>query len=151
MRRITMLLMKMMPYKTQAMISRTYLQFLLLMLKRSTSQCPRPAPLLKIHSDGDNREWRGRSESTRELHAAICSNLPVTEERLNKMGSNVAKAMEKIKSREHTVNSQHEHLVAEYRNLRSALQDVQRRFTDAKEAETSRVNDMKRITDELDR
>ena len=111
----------------------------------------RIAPLLKIHNDGDNREWRARSESTRELHSAIGSNLPVTEERLHKMGSNVAKAMEKIKSREHTINSQHEQLVAEYRNLRSLLQDVQRRFTDAKEAETSRVNDMKRITDELDR
>jgi hypothetical protein len=59
--------------------------------------------------------------------------------------------MEKIKSREHTINSQHEQLVSEYRTLRSSLQDVQRRFTDAKEAETSRVNDMKRITDELDR
>jgi estrogen-related receptor beta like 1 len=111
----------------------------------------RIAPLLKVHNDGDNREWRARSESTRDLHAAIGSTLPVTEERLQKMGSNVAKAMEKIKSREHTINSQHEQLVSEYRNLRSSLQDVHRRFTDAKEAETSRVNDMKRITDELDR
>lgn len=113
-------------------------------------EAERVAPLLKVRTEADAKEWRSRMDTTRDMQQNIIAAMPDTRDKLSRIGANVSKAIELIRTREKYINSQHESLVAEYRRVRQNMEEVQRRHQDGSEQASEKSNDLKKISEELE-
>jgi len=86
------------------------------------------APLLKMRMDSDNKEWRTHLEHTKELQGNIQTKVPMTQDTLAKLSETISQAIEAIRSREKTINSQYKKEVTDYTEVQEQLQEVMKRF-----------------------
>jgi estrogen-related receptor beta like 1 len=86
------------------------------------------APLLKMRMDADNKEWRTHLEHTKELQENIESKVPMARDSLGKLSETISQAIEAIRGREKTINSQYKKEVTDYTEVQEQLQEVMKRF-----------------------
>ena len=86
------------------------------------------APLLKTRMDTDNKEWRTHLEHTKELQENIQSKVPMAQDSLGKLSETISQAIEAIRGREKTINSQYKKEVTDYTEVQEQLQEVMKRF-----------------------
>jgi intraflagellar transport protein 57 len=86
------------------------------------------APLLKMRMDADNKEWRTHLEHTKELQENIESKVPMAQDSLGKLSETISQAIEAIRGREKTINSQYKKEVTDYTEVQEQLQEVMKRF-----------------------
>eukprot|EP00904_Undaria_pinnatifida_P000259 jgi/Undpi1/10233/HiC_scaffold_28.g12686.m1 len=81
----------------------------------------RVGPRLKMAASTAAKEWRGHVEQTKKHEEAIQVALPVTTTQLALIGAEVTESVEKMRAKERFINSQHDGLREEYRQLHSEL------------------------------
>ncbi|CAM9905473.1 unnamed protein product, partial [Laminaria digitata] len=85
----------------------------------------RVGPRLKMAASTAGKEWRGHVEHTKKHEEAIQLALPVTTTQLALIGAEVTESVEKMRAKERFINSQHDGLREEYRQLHSELKAVE--------------------------
>lgn len=108
------------------------------------------APMLKMRIEPDNKEWRTHLETTKELQDNINGRTGPTKESLQKLSGAIGTAMERIGTRESSLNSQYKDRVAEYHDIQEKLQEVTKRYEEGNQAVSDLTNQLNKITDELE-
>eukprot|EP00918_Siedleckia_nematoides_P073094 GHVU01159565.1.p1 GENE.GHVU01159565.1~~GHVU01159565.1.p1 ORF type:complete len:350 (+),score=103.03 GHVU01159565.1:143-1051(+) len=108
------------------------------------------APLLKMRMDSDNKEWRTHLEHTKELQGNIQTKVPMTQDTLAKLSETISQAIEAIRSREKTINSQYKKEVTDYTEVQEQLQEVMKRFDERNREVSTLESSVQQISEQLE-
>lgn len=88
----------------------------------------RVGPKLKFKNTPANKEWRTHLEQSQKHGQSVAEAFPAARAALEKIGSNLHKAAERISAKERSINKEFEHLGGEFRAKQSALDSVQESY-----------------------
>lgn len=88
----------------------------------------RVGPKLKFKNTPANKEWRTHLEQSQKHGETLTSAFPPTKGALEKIGSNLRKAAERISTKERSLNKEFEHLGSEFRGTQSNLDSLQESY-----------------------
>ncbi|NP_001016561.1 intraflagellar transport protein 57 homolog [Xenopus tropicalis] len=111
----------------------------------------RVLPQLKVTIRTDNKDWRVHVDQMHQHRDGIDTSLKETKGYLDKLHNEVAKALEKVSSREKYINNQLEQLVQEYRSVQAQLSEAKERYQQASGGVTERTRILAEITEELEK
>jgi len=110
----------------------------------------RVAPKLKIVMPNDSKEWRTHLQQTRGYKQVIETQFPGAKAQLEKLSSNLASALERIRSKEAFINNQFDHRALDYRQQQEELAQVKTQYTELNEVVMSLQIELKSISEELE-
>lgn len=110
----------------------------------------RVAPKLKIQMPTDSKEWRNHLEQTKSFKQVLDTQFPPAKGQLEKLASNLAAALERIKSKEAFINTQFDHRALDYRTQQEELTQVQAQYTELNEVVMNLQIELKNVSEELD-
>ncbi|KAL3146305.1 Intraflagellar transport protein 57 [Trebouxia sp. C0010 RCD-2024] len=110
----------------------------------------RVAPRLKITVASNARDWRSHLDEAHKHSQEISTVWPGVQTALGAVQTEVMSAMEKLSTRERFLNSQCEHLTAEYREAKEALSQMQEHFNQKQDAAAELENELARVAQELE-
>ncbi|OCT92358.1 intraflagellar transport protein 57 homolog isoform X1 [Xenopus laevis] len=111
----------------------------------------RVLPQLKVTIRTDNKDWRVHVDQMHQHRDGIDTSLKETKGYLDKLHNEIAKALEKVSSREKYINNQLEQLVQEYRSAQAQLSEAKERYQQASGGVTERTRILAEITEELEK
>lgn len=85
----------------------------------------RVGPKLKFKNTPANKEWRTHLEQSQKHGETITAAFPPTKQALEKIGSNLKKAAERIATKERSINKEFEHLGGEFRGKQAEMDAIQ--------------------------
>lgn len=89
----------------------------------------RVGPKLKFKNTPANKEWRTHLEQSQKHGETLTAAFPPTKSALEKIGSNLRKAAERISTKERSINKEFEHLGGEFRGKQAQLDSIQESYT----------------------
>lgn len=98
----------------------------------------------------DEKDWRVHLERMAQHRADIDSQLSDTKHQLARLHEEIAKALEKMSSREKYINAQLADSLAEYRKLRNSSSEASSRYDSASVGVTTLSKQLAAVTDELE-
>ncbi|KYN00004.1 Intraflagellar transport protein 57 like protein, partial [Cyphomyrmex costatus] len=107
-------------------------------------------PRLKVTIKTDSRDWRAHLEQMKQLRMNIATNLSGTKAHLNKIYTDIASTLDKIKTRETYLNKQLEPSLTEYRSLQEELSKVKEQYRDVSGGVTERTRVLNKLVEELE-
>mmetsp|Transcript_71479 Transcript_71479/g.149437 ORF Transcript_71479/g.149437 Transcript_71479/m.149437 type:complete len:414 (-) Transcript_71479:139-1380(-) len=110
----------------------------------------RVAPKLKIQMPSDSKEWRNHLQQTKGYKQVIETHFPGTKAQLEKLSSNLATALERIRSKEAFINTQFDHRALDYRQQQEELAQVQTQYTERNECVSKLQEELKDVSEELE-
>ncbi|KAJ7555120.1 hypothetical protein O6H91_05G023300 [Diphasiastrum complanatum] len=87
----------------------------------------RVAPQLRASVVADGNDWRARLEHALQLHGEMSQTLEANNEQLQRVETNIAFALEKLRNRENFINLQIEPLISDYSATKDRLTEVQQK------------------------
>ena len=88
----------------------------------------RVGPKLKFKQTPANKEWRTHLEQSIKHSQSLRESYPGTKVTLDKIGSNLKKACERIAAKERAINKEFEHLGAEFRSKQAGVDAIQEQY-----------------------
>ncbi|DBA92114.1 hypothetical protein WJX77_005383 [Trebouxia sp. C0004] len=110
----------------------------------------RVAPRLKITVASNARDWRSHLDDAHKYSGEINSVWPDTQAALGAVQAEVSAALDKLATRERFLNSQCEHLTAEYRDAKEHLSQLQMQFNQKQDAAAELDNELTNVVKELE-
>ncbi|CAD6189804.1 unnamed protein product [Caenorhabditis auriculariae] len=110
----------------------------------------RVAPLLKITIRQDAKDWRMHLEQMHSLHKAACDQINVIDPQLEQMASELEKTLERIETREKTMNSQMSSLLVKFRSSQDKRAELREKYKTASVGVSSRTETLQRISDDIE-
>ena len=108
------------------------------------------APLLKMRTELDNKEWRTHLEHTKELQDNIEAKVPMAREHLSKLGSTISTAIEEIGNREKRINTQYKKEVQDYHEVQEQLQEVMKKYDERNREVQTLSSQLQQISEQLE-
>jgi len=105
---------------------------------------------LKITMPNDSKEWRTHLQQTKSYKQVIDTQFPNSKASLEKLGSSLSQALDRIKSKEAFINTQFDHRALDYRQQQEELQTVQTQYTELNEVVMNLQIELKNVGEELD-
>ncbi|KAH0569075.1 intraflagellar transport protein 57 homolog [Cotesia glomerata] len=110
----------------------------------------RVLPQLKVTIKTDSRDWRSHLEQMKQLRANISTGLNGTKNQLDKLHTDIANTLDKIKMREMYLNKQLEPTLVEFRGLQEELLKIKEHYRDVSGGVTERTRTLNKLSDELE-
>ncbi|XP_037086351.1 intraflagellar transport protein 57 homolog [Pollicipes pollicipes] len=110
----------------------------------------RVLPQLRVQIRSDTRDWRNHLDQMHQYRGAIDDSLSETQSLLNKLHGDVRGTLDKIVNREKYLNSQLEHLLADYRTMVDERDSTQEQYKTVNVGVVERSRQLAQLTDELD-
>eukprot|EP00042_Codosiga_hollandica_P025016 m.108561 g.108561 ORF g.108561 m.108561 type:complete len:403 (+) comp51742_c0_seq3:91-1299(+) len=107
-------------------------------------------PQLKIVVKADTKDWRQHLESMHEHEKTMADAFGKTKAQLDKLHAEIARAIEKMDSRDKYINAQLEGLIHEYRNQQDALTSHSNRYKQASTGVNQLTKELAKMADELE-
>ena len=98
----------------------------------------------------NDKEWRAHLESTKLHQGHMEEALPDSSEKISKLGAELTTTLEKIETRERSLNSQFEHVGKEYSACKDELGRIKQAYDGSTKTVTRNQNILQTITDELE-
>ena len=115
------------------------------------TELERVGPRLKAAAAGGlGKEWRAHIEQTKAHEQTIQAVLPGAQGHMKAIAAQVAEAVEKMRSKEMGLNSQFDHIRAEYEELHGSLKAAQAKQGATQASVGSLTNAMASIQEQLD-
>ncbi|XP_046415492.1 intraflagellar transport protein 57 homolog [Neodiprion fabricii] len=110
----------------------------------------RVLPQLKVTVKTDSRDWRAHLDQMKQHRSNIYANLGNTKSQLERLHSDIASTLDKIKTREMYVNRQLEPVLNEFQTLQEEMSKVKEQYRDVSGGVTERTRTLNKLTDELE-
>jgi len=110
----------------------------------------RVGPKLKFKNTPANKEWRTHLEQAQKHGQSISESFPAARAVLEKIGSNLRKAADRIAAKERSINKEFEHLGAEFRDQQAALDAVQEAYNNLQREVADLQRDLADKTDAIE-
>eukprot|EP00440_Ansanella_granifera_P043490 gb/GFBE01047141.1/.p1 GENE.gb/GFBE01047141.1/~~gb/GFBE01047141.1/.p1 ORF type:complete len:406 (+),score=148.64 gb/GFBE01047141.1/:1-1218(+) len=105
---------------------------------------------LKITMPNDSKEWRTHLQQTKGYKQVIENQFPTSKAQLEKLGSQLSQALERIKGKEAFINSQFDQRALDYRQQQEELTQVQTQYTELNEVVMNLQIELKNVGEELE-
>ncbi|KAG8037464.1 hypothetical protein G9C98_005674 [Cotesia typhae] len=96
------------------------------------------------------KDWRSHLEQMKQLRANISTGLNGTKNQLDKLHTDIANTLDKIKMREMYLNKQLEPTLVEFRSLQEELLKIKEHYRDVSGGVTERTRTLNKLSDELE-
>jgi len=110
----------------------------------------RVTPNLKIQMPNDSKEWRSHLQQSKEKQQVIEAQLPAAKAQLDKLGKDLATALERIRSKEAFINEKFDQRALDHRNQQEELQKVQTEYAELTQVVMDMQSKLKTVTEDLD-
>lgn len=110
----------------------------------------RVTPLLKITIRQDAKDWRMHLEQMGTLHKTITELIDEVSPKLEEITEEVEKSLERIESRERSLNQQMGVWLSRYKESQDARAEVRERYRAASGGVTERTTTLQRISEDID-
>jgi len=105
---------------------------------------------LKITMPNNDKEWRTHLQQTKGYKQVIETQFPTSKAQLEKLGSQLSQALDRIKSKEAFINTQFDHRALDYRQQQEELTQVQAQYTELNEVVMNLQIELKNVGEELE-
>ncbi|CAM9462017.1 unnamed protein product [Sphacelaria rigidula] len=110
----------------------------------------RVGPRLKVPVSSAGKEWRGHVDQTKKHEDAIQAALPVTSTQLQLIGNEITESVEKMRTKERFINSHHDGLRQEYKQLNEELKAVEAKHETTSGSVGELTEALSSLSDELE-
>jgi len=110
----------------------------------------RVAPSLRVTVAADTKDWRTHLEHAHTHLKTIEDNFPETKAALERVGADVAAALDKIGTRENSINNSLDGLTGQYREQREKLLEVQAQYNKSTDSVAELTNELAHVAYELE-
>ncbi|WKX90446.1 hypothetical protein Q1695_009360 [Nippostrongylus brasiliensis] len=110
----------------------------------------RVTPQLKITIRQDAKDWRMHLEQMSSLHKTMCELINEVTPKLEETAEDVEKSLERIETRERTLNQQLGMFLLRYKEAQDARAEAREKYKAASVGVTERTTTLQRISEDID-
>jgi len=110
----------------------------------------RVGPQLKQMQGTDHKEWRTHLEQTKQLRDNMAAVVPSSKEGLTRLAGDVHEGLEELRKSERRMNSNFEHLLADFKNKSSETVEGKQQYDQVLTVVSDLTNRLQSISEELD-
>ncbi|CAI5438568.1 unnamed protein product [Caenorhabditis angaria] len=110
----------------------------------------RVAPMLKITIRQDAKDWRLHLEQMNNMHKIVEQKVSQIEPYLDNMSKDIAKSLERITTREKTLNTQLSSQMSKFRGAQDKRAELTEKYKTASVGVSSRTETLERISEDIE-